>query len=101
MRSPRTRSLPAQSPDPVPLPASGPFDPGLIHLKGRRGLGFVLLNPPLGRRRDTPPLLPPVTLQGILERSGHFFALLLPFWLRLPGFSLIVPKGRLPLPQDN
>ena len=30
-----------------------------------------------------------------------FLGLLLPFRLRPPGFSLIVPKGPLPLPKDN
>ena len=30
-----------------------------------------------------------------------FFALLLPFWLRPPGFSLVVPKSPLPLLQHN
>ena len=33
-RSPRTRSPPARSPDPVPLPASGPFDPSQIPSEG-------------------------------------------------------------------
>ena len=48
----------------------------LSPLKGCRGLRMVLLNPPPGRRRDGPPLLPPfpcVNLQGIAERSAHFF----------------------------
>ena len=34
MRSPRTRSPPARSANPVPLRASGPFDPGLIPSEG-------------------------------------------------------------------
>ena len=46
MRSPRTRSPPARSPDLVPLPASGPFDPGLIPSEG----------PPRPRNRPPQPV---------------------------------------------
>ena len=73
MRSPRTRSPPAQSPDPVLLPASGPFDPGMIPSEGPPRPWNRPPQPVLARRRDGPPFLPPVTLQGIPERSAHFF----------------------------
>ena len=46
MRSPRTRSPPARSPHPAPLPASGPFDPGLIPSEG----------PPRPRNRPPQPV---------------------------------------------
>ena len=99
--SPRLRSPPARSPDRVPLPASGPFDPGLIPSEGPPRPRSHPPQPVAWAAQGRSPLPPPVTLQGIPERSAHFFALLLPFRLRPPGFSLIVPKSPLPLPQDN
>ena len=73
----------------VPLP--------LVRSTHCQGLGIVLLSTRrLGGAGTAPPPIPCVAVQGIADRIADFFALLLPFWLRLPGFFLIVLKSAPP-----
>ena len=101
-RSPRTRTPRARSPDLVPLPASGPFDPGLIPSEGP-------LRPPncppqhaaLGGEGTVPTSSPLSPCRASRSAVGIFLCLCFVHRLRPPGFSLIVPQGPLPLPKDN
>ena len=99
------RSHPARSHDPVPVPASGPFDLGQIPSEGLPRPQNCPPQPAAWVAQGRSPPAPPCPMCHPARHRGaqctFFFALLLPFRLRPQGFCLIVPKGPLPVPQDN
>ena len=98
----KTRSHPAQSPDPVPLSASGPFDLGQMPSEGLPRPQNCLPQPAAWAVQGRPPpLLPPVpcvTLQGIAKRSAHFFCASASFPAASTGICSYCPKRPPPPP---